>query len=263
MPKKKIEEREEEVDVIKKEEEVKETFATRWFKDYAVNNASQLKNICDVTSRMVFDQFNIHILSYHNEVYGLIFYGTFISILEWLKEKEKVYNNYTITIANSINIGFTNNDDENNEKVGNFMPILEYVGINRPITDTDTREDNTQAALCMRWKELNGKKNEENYKEIQERANKKLLTDYKISLRTSEAVIPLFCIFMDNITNVIKLKFQEVQGTDVSEVSMNVFGLFDIFYSYDEEEDHEVIDFCPGIPMKTILKSDAIADRNN
>ena len=47
--------------------------------------------------------------------------------LEFIRKKEKVYNNFTIQIAQSLNIGYTNNDDEENEKVGNFMPIMEYI----------------------------------------------------------------------------------------------------------------------------------------
>lgn len=262
MPRKPKVEKEEELDI--KTPDKKETFVTRWFKDNAVNNATELKTICDLTARSAEEQFRLYLKSGNTEVYAVVFYGTFLTILNSLKQKQKIYNNFTIEICNSINIGYTNNDDENNEKVGNFMPIMEYIGINRNIVDSSSSFDvDTTSQNFIRWKELNIKKNIEYYKEIQEIAYEKLKSEYKTNLRTSEAVIPLFCIFMDHITNLLKVKFREADGTDVSEVSMNILGLFDVFYSYNEDDNQEIIEFQPNIRMKLALKSDEIASRDN
>ena len=259
MPRK-VKEKEEELDV-KVPEVKKETFVTRWFRDYAVNNAMEMKIICNLTSRAAEEQFNISITSNNTEIFAAVFYGTFITILEFLKDKEKKYNNFTIEIANSINIGYVNNSDENNEKVGNFMPIMEYIGINRKIIDNEKLDVNRTTDNCIRWKELNIKQNVEFYKGIQEKAYERLKREYHIDLRTSEAVIPLFCIFMDYITNVLKIKYKEAEGTDISEVSLNVFGLFDAYYSFNSEDNQEVIEFQPNITMKLALKSDDNASR--
>lgn len=262
MPKRKPTEKEEELDIKKADEQKKETFVTRWFKDYAVNNPSDLKIVCDLTARAAEEQFCMIIRSNNTEVYGVIFYATFLTILESIREKQKVYNNFTIEIANSINIGYSNNTDEDNEKVGNFMPIMEYIGINRRIVDTNTTlEADKTTANFIRWKELNIKKNIEYYKEIQERAFENLRKDYRTNIRTSEAIIPLFCIFMDHVVSVLKIKFQEAQGTEVSEVSMNVFGLFDVYYSFNPEENQEIIEFSPNIRMKLALKNDNAAGK--
>lgn len=253
---------EQEVDVTK--EKKPETVVTRWFKDHAVDNARELKIICDLTARSAEEQFSLFIKSGNTEVYGVIFYATFMTILEFLRGNEKRWNELTIEICNSINIGYTNDDCEDNEKVGNFMPILEYIGINRNIVDEGGSLDADKTKQnYIRWKELNIKKNVEYLKEIQEKAYEKLKTEFKTNTRTSEAVIPLFCTFMDHISNVIKMKYKEAQGTDVSEVQMNVFGLFDIFYSYDEDDDQEIIEFKPNITMKLALKSDDIASRES
>ena len=40
---------------------------------------------------------------------------------------------------------------------------------------------------------------------------------------------------------------------------MNVLGLFDVFYSFDEENNREIIEFQPNITMKLALKSDEVA----
>jgi len=256
---------------VQKEEDVdikvlnpnKETFVVRWFQDYAVNNKSELKIVCDLTSRSAEEQFQMYLDNGNTEVYAVVFYATFLSILEFIKEKQKRYNNFTVQIFNSVNIGYTNNDDDENEKVGNFMPIMEYISINRNIMDDGSPVTiDTTTTNFVRWQDLNIKKNGEYFKEIQEKAYDKLNNEYKTNLRTSEAVIPLFCIFLDNITNVLKMKYKEAEGTDVSEVNMNVLGLFDVYYSFNEEENLELYDYQPNILMKLALKSDNIASRD-
>ncbi len=267
MPKKKVGETEVELDVKAPK---KETFVTRWFNDYAVNNKEELKKICELTARSAEEQFTMYLTTGNNEVYAVIFYATFMSILKFIRGKQKQYNNFTIEICNSINLGYTNNDDENNEKVGNFMPVMEYIGINMTVVDDDSsdeeedsdkKDENRTKNNFIRWKQINIKKNVEYFKEIQESAYQVLQEEYKTRIRTSEAVFPLFCIFMDHITNVLKEMYREAEGTDVSEVSMNVLGLFDVYYSFDADSNQEIIEFSPNIRMKLALKNDSNASR--
>lgn len=260
MPRK-VKEEEQQIDV--KAPVKQETFVTRWFNDYAVNNRTELKFVCDLTARSAEEQFSMYLKSGNTEVYSVVFYATFMTILRFLKGKQNSYNNFTIQICNSINIGYSNSTNEEHEKVGNFMPIMEHIGINRNVVNEDTSYDVDRTSQSfLRWKELNTKKNVEYYKEIQEHAYELLKSQYKTNLRTSEAIIPLFCTFMDHIVNVLKVKFKEADGTDISEVSMNVLGLFDVYYSFNEEDDREIIEFQPNITMKLALKSDDVAGRD-
>jgi len=262
MSRKKVQPTEAEVEVQIDKKPIKETFATRWFKEKAVNDREDLKVICNLTSRSAEEQFNLYLEKGNTEVYAVVFYATFMSILEFMQSQQKRYTSFDITICNSISLGYENNDDEENEKVGNFMPYMVYEGINRGIVDDGKMEDDKTTNNFIRWKQLNIKKNVECYKEIQEIAYNKLKDEYKINLRTSEAVIPLFCIFIDHISNVLKMKYSEAEGTNRSEVSMNILGLFDIFYSFDSEGNKEIYEYKPGITMKLGLKSDTIADKN-
>ena len=258
MPKKVVE-KEEEIDVKKVEKP--ETFASRWFKDYAVNNADELRTVCELTARSVYSQFCIHLATENYETYAVMFFATFMAILDFIRGKQKSYNNFTIEICNSVNLGYTNNSDENNEKVGNFMPVMEYIGINRSIVDESSVTSEKTSVNTSRWMTLNTKKNVECYKEIEIKAAEILKNDYRILIREIESIIPIFCIFLDNITNLLKVKFQEADGTGVSQVSMNVLGLFDVYYSFDEDENREIIEFQPNIRMKLALKSDDTASR--
>lgn len=244
-----------------KPEVKKETFVTRWFKDYAVNNREELKIVCDLTARSAETQFNMYLKSGNTEVYAVVFYATFMTILDFIRSKQKTHNNFTIEIANSVNLGYTNNDDEDNEKVGNFMPIMEYISVNRNIVNDNSMTEDSSSVNCIKWKELNIKKTADYYKDIQEKTFETLRSEYKTSLRTSEAVIPLFCIFLDNLTNELKHKFNELKDTGISEVSINCLGLFDIYYSFDEETNTEILEYQPNITMKLKLKQDDVASR--
>lgn len=270
MPRKPKEE-EQEIDLSNKKKT--RTHAQEWFDTYVVNSKEDMKLVCDLTAKSCWDQFKLYNVD-NTEIYAVIFHGIFMTILDFLRSQESKWKEYSIEIANSINIGYVNNSNEDNEKVGNFMPILEYISINRNVVDSydipyaDSAEiaakkvtipKNHTDKQIMMWKVQNTHKTIENYNKIQTDAIQKLFNEYKINLRNDEAVFPLFCIFMDNISNVLKMKFKELEGTDTSEVSMNVLGLFDAYYSYDSDEDKEIIEYTPGISMKLALKNDDLA----
>lgn len=262
MPKK-IKEAEVEIDVNVNKPQGQSTYATRWFNDYAVDNKSEMKIICDMTARSAEEQFNMYLTKGNTEVFACVFHGTFLSILEFIASKQKHYNKFTLEVANSVNIGYENNENEDNEKVGNFMPIIEHIGINRNLVDDDISKETQISHNFIRWNQLNIKKNIELFKEIQEIAYNKLKTSYAVNIRTSEGIIPLFCVFFDNIVNVLKMKYKEAESTDVSEVSLNVFSLFHIFYSFNEEDNLEIVEFKPEPAMKLALKSDTHAGKED
>lgn len=262
---------EQEIDITEKKK--KRTHAQEWFDTYVVNNKEEMKLVCDLTAKSCWEQFKLYNTD-NTELYAAIFHGIFMTILKFLKGQQSKWKEYSIEIANSINIGYVNNTNEDNEKVGNFMPVLEYISINRNVVDSYDipYSDSTEIAAkkvtvpknhtdkqIMMWKVQNIHKTIENYNKIQEDAVQVLYNDYKINLRNDEAIFPLFCIFMDNVSNVLKMRFKELEGTDVSEVSFNVLGLFDAFYSYDVDEDKEIIEYSPNITMKLALKNDDAA----
>ena len=258
MPKKKPE-LDEQIELAQKQK--KETFVTKWFKDTAVNNRREMKQICDLVSQSAYQQFSLHVPSDHTEIFAVVFYATFEEILAFCKSRQKNAKDFTLQIANSINIGYTNDTDEDNEKVGNFTPILEFIGVNRTLqpSESERMDPKFSTSSFIQWKELNGKLTAEYYNEIQNKTYDRLRTKYRTNIRYAEAVIPLFCTFMDYIGHVLKQMYREAEGTGKSEVALNVFGLFDIFYSFNEDENREYITFAPGIPMKTGLKNDEIA----
>ena len=259
MPKK-PKEKEDELELQVAEEPKRETFVTRWFRDSVQDNQDDIRTVCELTARSAQQQFMMNTKSANYEVFAVIYFATFLAILEFLRECQSQYKRYSIEICNSINIGYKNNDDENNEKLGNFMPVMEYIGVNMNLVNSNTNVGvDTTTTNFLSWKTLNSKKNIEHYKKIQEAAYGKLLNDFRVDMKTSEGVIPLFCIFMDNINNVLRLKHREADGTKVSEISMNVMGLYDAFYSFDDEAGKECIEYAPNPLFKLSLKNDSLA----
>lgn len=240
------------------------TRTVKWFNEYCVDDKSEIKKICDITARSVQDQFNMFVKSSNTEVFALMFFVTFSCILDFLKKKQAQYDNFSFEICNSMNIGYTNNTDENNEKVGNFMPLIEYISINRNIIrDDDYTGDDALQRSCIQWKQQNLKQNQNFCDEIQNKAATVLKNEYGIHTITNDIIIPIFCIFIDTVVQVLKLKFQESLNLNVSEVSMNVLGLFTAYYSFDEELNKEIIEYVPGIYTKLRSKSDLVSCREN
>lgn len=246
-----------------KPKEKKVTKVVKWFNEYCTDNKSDIKMICDLVARSVEDQFNMSVASNNTELFALMFFVTFTSVLDFLKKKQSQFDNFSFEICNSINIGYTNNIDESNEKVGNFMPIIEYISINRNIIrDDDTNSDDSSTVNFIHWKQQNLRQNENFCNQIQDQASVVLTNEYGIRIANNECIIPIFCIFLDMIVQVLKLKFQEAMGTNVSEVSMNILGLFTAYYSFNEEDNEEIIEYIPGIYTKLRQKSDINASRD-
>lgn len=246
-----------------KPKEKKVTKVVRWFDEYCTDNKQDIKMICDIVARSVDDQFNMSVASNNNEIFALIFFVTFTCVLDFLKKKQSQFDNFSFEICNSINIGYTNNTDESNEKVGNFMPIIEYISINRNIIrDDDSYSDDNSTVNFIKWKQQNLKQNENFCNQIQDQASVVLTNEFGIRIANNECIIPIFCIFLDTIVQVLKLKFQEAMGTNVSEVSMNILGLFTAYYSFNEEDNQEIIEYIPGIYTKLREKSDVVASKD-
>lgn len=248
-------------DIVETKIPKKVTRVSIWFQDHCTENISDIKHICNLTARTLDEDFGMYSKSNNTEVFAVVFFATFISILKYIAGKQKTYKNYSIQIFNSINIGYTNNENDDNEKVGNFTPIFEYVGTNKEVVkdpdDGVITADKMEKKFSL-WKTINSKKNVEQYKEIQEMAFQKLIDEFKVDLRYSESIFPIFCTFFDHIIAVLKLKYREAEGTDIHEIKLNILGLFDIYYSFDEENG-EIIDFEPNITSKLTLKNDEVA----
>lgn len=247
-----------------KEEIVRESKADTWFRINVQDDREFILKVCDMTSRKITALTHIRLMNEKREyvssvVYAVIVDKIFDVIGRYLQEQQKRHPMYNIVIGQNLNIGYTNDSNIENEKVGNFFPFIEYLTENRsvfPIVRSDPVE--TASLSYKSWLEKNVKKNVEEAKKISSQAMREL-KDSGYNVFFEEAVIPILCIFIDMLVMAMKHEYDSLKDTGQDEISVNVMGLFYAHYSFDKEENREVIEFEPGIKMKQDYKNDTVA----
>lgn len=247
-----------------KEEVVKASKADTWFRINVTDDREFILKVCDMTSRKITALTHIRLINSQGEyvspvVYAVIVDKIFDVIGRYLQEQQKKHPEFNIVIGQNLNIGYTNDKNIENEKVGNFFPFIEYLTENRsvfPIVRSDPYE--TASLSYKSWLEKNVKKNVEEAKKIASTAMREL-KDAGYNVFFEEAIIPILCIFIDMLVLAMKHEYDALKETGQDEVSVNVMGLFYAHYSFDKEENREVIEFEAGIKMKQDYKNDSVA----
>ena len=246
----------------------KMTRSEKWFIDNVKDNPEAIAEVCKMTARSMHEQAGITFTNPNTTaaLYALVVDQTFASIVRFLeKMQQSGYRRYSIVFGQNFNIGYQDDEHEDSEKIGNFIPVLEYGVQNKSIVSSAPGScEDTVIDSYKRWMELNIKQCIEETSQIASDAFNNLLNEpYRINLRYKEAIIPIFCTFIDMLVEVLKFKFQERKLADQSQVCIKVFGLFDAYYWFDEEDHSEVIEFVPGIKLKQDMKSDKYAGGSN
>ena len=227
-----------------------------WFERTCVDDRDKILAVCAVTGRMLADQFNMRTRENLDEVWALVFYECWLQILEFLSRKTSQYTEFEVQVEKCVRIGYTNYLNDDDEKVGNFMPFMEWVGKDTSIVYNphETADDN-----FIRWKEQNSIKNVDMQKEIQDKTALLINRKYGMNIGSPDAVIPIFCIFLDNVVNILKQDYKDA-GEDVSKVKMNVLSQFTVTYSFDTDDNREIVDFSPSVAIKMEIKNDTKAE---
>jgi hypothetical protein len=255
MPRVRKTEKEEEVDVKKPQIE---PVCTRWFNENAGDDIEDLRHVANLTAKECHKQFNLN-PCVSGEVYAVIFYATFIEILKYLQKQRSKYSNYTMEIGKSLNIGYVNNDNDDNEKVGSFDPVMEFIGSSTRNDKSEEDKVNIQKHLTN-WKTNNVKSDANIVTTIENGVIARInAAEFNIHIGYGAIAFPIFCIFLDGLVSHVKYKWKEAQGTNVSTVSIDVFRLFRIKYSFNEEDNQECIEYEPLTLMKCLMKSDDIS----
>ena len=105
----------------------------RAFDNRTFENQKEIALICDTANKVIYDRFRVNLrrpndpfFSYY-KMTAMIFVETFKAIIEQLVERRNSNATYNINIANRINIGFSNSDNDEDEKNGNFCPYVKDI----------------------------------------------------------------------------------------------------------------------------------------
>lgn len=223
-------------------------------------NQEDIITICESASRRIYDQIGIKFGNKEDDakLIGCIFGKTFDSIIAVLKKLEATKTHEDINFCNRFSVGFSTNDDEEDEKQGNFMFYMTDLGnSNKDVEMEDGTTDQKEKAVF--WNMENIKENPEVIRDIGIETIKKLSDDLDIKLQCWEFIPPFFSIVYDAIVNYVKIKRHEIDEFEFEIYFMSSFYIG----ARESEDDGDVIYIRPNIDSKLTIKDDMKGSAKN
>lgn len=222
-----------------------------YVKNIIVDNEDDVYTIIEMSQNELFKKFDMK--PPHAEMVLTAFALTFEAFVKKLKEKaDSGYTKYKIIIANRLEIGFDNAEDEEYEKNGGFMFYIKHLYFNTKDDDSNREYEDNTITLCATWNSTNITTDSQIIREVAIKA----VDDFKkydIGIESHEAVMPIFSTVYDNIVTYIKA---QRASTNEFEYEVNFAGLFSVRAQASDDLD-DIIAFTPAIDNKLLLKSDA------
>lgn len=230
------------------EQETKES--ERWLRYYADNiyeDNDHIQMIAETANAVIRERF--HIVLNDHRLITAAFLRIFEGFIEKLKTFQKEYDNFQINLANRLAIGFTNNENDEDEKVGNYMIFMQHL---RESTKVDNSNDPTVSNIerAVQWNAENVIEQPELIRSLTIEAVK-FLRDIDIQLANNEIIMPIFITYYECIINYLKIHRRE---EDLFEMQLNYSWFF--IGAREGEDGRDVIFIRPSINGKLSLKSD-------
>ena len=233
------------------------TNSEAYFQENVVNNVKEIKEIGNLAIRAISDSFNIEIsIPLAMTCYAI----TYDCILDILKKKEKTYKRFGINICNILSISYDNDENDENEKLGNFMINISNIKTGGNVYDkpVDTDDRRTEE-LCVQWNASNVKDQPDIIKEICALADSRLRKNLNLRTSSNGLIMPIFCTTHEQIISYMRLKRADL---GVTSYELDIMGLYDIIISESDDGD-EVIEYMPQVYSKLALKDDNDADTSD
>lgn len=232
----------------------------KYFDEVVHENKEDIITICESASRKIYDQIGIKFGNKEDDakLIGCIFEKTFNAIISTLKKLEATKTHEEINFCNRFMVGFSTNDDEEDEKQGNFMFFMNDLGNSHK--DVEMEDGTTdQREKAVYWNMENVKENPEIIHEISAEANKNLSDDLDVKLQSWEFIPPFFSIVYDAIVNYVKIKRHELDEFEYQIYFMSSFYIG----ARESEDDGDVIFITPNIDSKLTIKDDLKGSAKN
>ena len=226
------------------------------FEEICTENMDDVMTICLSATEQLQDKFKIGLTDDKGtpdpRLAAVIFSKTFDCILDELKSQQKGKSEFNINICKRFNIGYTTNENADDEKVGNFCIYLNHLNVSSKQSTIDTTEEKS-IVRCAQWNTVNIEDQPQIIKNISAAAIEEL-KKIDIVMKSSEAIMPIFITVYENIINYIIIKRAE---SNSYEYTINFVSCFDI--TAREAEDGTDIVITPSINSKLYLKDDSNA----
>lgn len=231
----------EEIDNEEQVEEIPEDWQKliKAYDSRTFENQKDIALICDTANKVIYDRFRVNLrrpddpfFSYY-KMTAMIFVETFRAIIQQLLDRRATNATYNINIGNRINIGFSNSDNDEDEKNGNFCPYVKDIPHYTVKDDDDIKLDGHCKEYIRNWNQENMIQNPEDTLTIANRALKSLKA-IDINLGSPELVFPLFVTIYESIISYLKIRRRE------------------------SEDDEYMINFCNCITVDCIGQDDGV-----
>ena len=220
----------------------------KYFEEFAHEDTEHILSICETASKIIWDRFRTRFDD--PRLLASCFSKIFSSFLNKLEALEAEYSDFNINICDRLCMGYSTNEDDDDEKQGNFMVYIRHINANKKNEESD---DPTAKAVerAVQWNTENIISQPELLRKISIDA----LEDLKlidVSIGSSELIIPIFVTTYEAIINYIKVKRRE---EDAFEFEINFISCFYIGARESEDEMDDIY-IRPNIESKLQLKSD-------
>lgn len=230
------------------------TNSEKWFEENVHENQEDLLQVGELAMRSISDKFALT-LNKSELVLG-IYHKVFEAVRNVLKEKQELYPDYLINIADRVEIGYSNYDNENAEKNGNFMFSIKHLEGKKMNSRDDDTDDTIE--LATQWNAYNITSDIETIQEIAEKAKKMIEDDLDVSLGSSELIMPIFVTIHEALVSFLTIKRVDEQ---TCEYEINMCGDFAAGVREDEQA-NEIIYFIPPVDLRLFMKDDLKATKN-
>ena len=248
--------------MAKKDKEEKESVKLiEWAKDNIPEDDKELNiNIAKEAIKQIYECFHIEFTS---ELTVLGFYSkVYEAIMAELLKKRETKSEFVINIADRVEIGYKDSDDEDCEKQGSFVPFI--YNIEKGIMDFEADDiTSSTVELCTQWEATNIKSQIKTLHEIAVTAVK-LCGDIDIANPNEVIIIPCSTVIHDSLVKYLKnyydIYYYKQDDIDTYELNVNFANNFNVIVRKDAEG-NSVLEIAPNVSMKVLTKPDAMAGR--
>lgn len=220
-----------------------------YYNEFAVEDNDDIITICQTAGKIIWERFRARfddpklLAATFSKIYG--------SIMSKLKDLEREYQDFNINICGRLDMGYSTNEDEDDEKQGNFMVYIRHLNSRHKNDQIDDPQAKATERAVL-WNAENCTVNPDILRKISVEALD-ALKEIDVNLGSSELVMPVFVTVYESLVNFLKIRRRE---KDDFEYEINFISCFYISARESEDED-DVINIRPNIEAKLTLKDDA------
>lgn len=222
-----------------------------YYDEFAKEDQEHIVTICETASKTIWERF--HARFDDPKLLAATFSKIYSAFINALESMESEHPTMSINICGRLEIGYTTNENEDDEKLGNFMVFIR--DLNSEKRNENATDPTLKAVeLATLWNVDNIIENPGILRKIAVDACDMLKT-IDVNIGSSELVMPIFVTVYEAIVNYLKIRRHEKNDF---EFEINFMSCFFIG-ARESDDDIDTIYIRPNIEAKLQLKNDTAA----